>query len=134
MRQPVGTITTIEALSLRLSGMRGTEEYELQGKGEQTELFHYRMIYRDGEEQREELFRTLCDTVSLLEMLNAVKMGSWNGFDGPHPRNVSDGIMFELKASVNGGTEIHARGSENFPAHFREFTDWLHAAERESLE
>ncbi|MBO4411374.1 MAG: hypothetical protein J5794_04230 [Lachnospiraceae bacterium] len=37
-----------------------------------------------------------------------------------------DGIMFRLEAFVNGGRRIFADGSQNFPKHYRELTDWLY--------
>jgi hypothetical protein len=34
--------------------------------------------------------------------------------------------MFDFSATVNGGVEISARGSQNFPRHYRDFTDGLY--------
>jgi len=34
---------------------------------------------------------------------------------------VKDGIMFDFRATVNDGQEIHADGSENFPKGYHDF-------------
>ena len=67
----------------------------------------------------------MCTMEDCLQQLNACKVGSWNGFHGAHPKNVTDGIMFTLEATVNGGTRLYADGSQNFPKHYHDFVGWL---------
>ena len=69
----------------------------------------------------------MCSTDTVLELLNKCRILSWDGFNGPHPKNVKDGIMFTLKATVNEGKKIYATGSQNFPKHYRDFRDGLNA-------
>ena len=53
--------------------------------------------------------------------MNECGFASWNGFDGKHPKNVSDGIMFSLFAVINDGMKVNAKGSENFPKNYKTF-------------
>ena len=63
----------------------------------------------------------------MLDLLNKCSLLSWDGFHGKHPKGVKDGIMFSLQAVLNGGKTIKAEGSENFPRHYRDFTDGLYS-------
>ena len=62
-----------------------------------------------------------------LQLLNDCRLLAWDGFYGPHPKHVLDGTMFRLTATVNGDQTIRANGSQNFPKHYRDFTDGLYA-------
>ena len=67
----------------------------------------------------------------ILKLLNDCELISWDGFHGDHPKDVKDGIMFSLKATVNGNRNIRAEGSENFPKHFRELWKGMDAILRD---
>lgn len=120
------TITDFEVVTLRLSGMRVTEEYELVANGEQTEISYYNMFYGNGEDERRLVKRTVCDTQTVIDTLNGFGFAGWNGFHGERPRGLLDGTDFRLTAVVNGGQRMYAQGSENFPKHFHEFEQWLY--------
>ena len=118
--------TSFETVLLRQSGMRGTTEHEMVMKDGKAEVSLYRIRYTDGEDQRVLEERSVCSPEEVLTLLNNCNLLSWNGFRGPHPKHVKDGIMFTLDAVVNDNRKIHAEGSENFPKHYREFTDGLY--------
>ena len=115
MGKPAEKITSFEIVTLRLSGMRFTTEYE------------YAIRYEKNEDKRIPQRQMLCSADRILKLLNDCELVSWDGFHGKHPKNVNDGIMFSLNATVNGDRKIRAEGSENFPKHFRELRDGLHA-------
>lgn len=118
-------VTDIESVSLRLSGMRLTEEYELTVIGGRTEISYYTMSYANGGEEKILRKRTDCGTQEVIDALNGVDFVKWNGFHGSHPKGVSDGTTFTLTAALNGGQELRASGSQNFPKRFHEFEQWL---------
>ena len=128
---PSGAIESFEIVTLRLSGMRFTSEYEIVMKGEEAEVTEYGIRYEKNEDKRVPEERTVCSTDKVLKLLNDCELLAWDGFVGPHPKDVRDGIMFSLKATVNGGRNIYAHGSENFPQHFREFRNGLNALLRQ---
>ena len=86
---------------------------------------HYCFRCVDGDYTRQLVRELSCEAARVLLKLNEFGIGDWNGFKGPHPKNVSDGIMFRLEGNVNDGKRIHAEGSANFPKHFHEFTGWI---------
>ena len=118
-------ITSFESLTLRFSGMRVTEEYEIIANGDKTEISYYHIKFSGGEDERELQNSAECDTQEVIDILNDCKAGKWNGFHGKHPKGVLDGRMFTLTASVNGGERLYADGSENFPKNFRAFEEWI---------
>ena len=121
-------ITSFETVTLRESGMRFVCDKEIVMKDGKAEVSYYNIIYdRGSDEDRRELnTRAVVDAADVLNVLNKVRLASWDGFHGAHPKNVTDGIMFSLSAKINGGAEIHAGGSENFPPKYRELTDWFY--------
>lgn len=120
------TISSFEIVTLRLSGMRFTNEYEIVMKGQDAEVVKYEIRYQKGEgKTRVPESKAVCSADRMLTLLNDCKLVSWDGFHGAHPKDVRDGIMFSLKATVNGGRKIEADGSENFPSHFRELWNGL---------
>ncbi|MBR1591214.1 MAG: hypothetical protein IJ657_09115 [Acidaminococcaceae bacterium] len=119
-------IASFEIVTLRLSGMRFTTEYEIVMKDKDAQIVEYEIRY-GKEEGRVPRRQTVCSVDKVLKLLNDCELVAWDGFYGAHPKNVRDGIMFTLKATVNGDRKIKAEGSENFPRHFREFRDGLHA-------
>ncbi|MGI6265068.1 MAG: hypothetical protein ACOYJY_06355 [Acutalibacteraceae bacterium] len=122
-----GKIESFESVMLSISAMRYMIEYEIVMKGTGAEISMYGIGFPGGERTRRLQKRTVCDTQTALKLLNDCALLSWNGFNGPHPKGVKDGTMFTLKATVNGGKKIYAAGSQNFPKHYRDFTDGLHA-------
>ena len=117
------TITSFEIVLLKISGMRGTEEYEMTMNDGMAELSHYVIRYSDGEARRDLERSAVCSEEEALQLLNTCELPAWDGFYGPHPKHVKDGIMFMLDAVVNDSQKIHAEGSENFPNHYRVLTD-----------
>ena len=114
-------IFSFDEINIKISGMRLTSKYKIINKGEKTEIFLYHKNYSDGEE-RPVLEKTAeTETEEFIEFLNFCNFGSWNGFYGEHPKNVRDGIMFNLTATINEGEILKAEGSENFPDGYRDF-------------
>ena len=125
--KPAEKITSFEIVTLRLSGMRFTTEYEIVMKGKESEVTEYEIRYEKNENKRVPERKTVCSADKVLKLLNDCELMAWDGFVGNHPKDVRDGIMFSLKATVNDNRKIYAHGSENFPKHFREFRDGLKA-------
>ncbi len=125
-RTPDGRIASFEIVTLRLSGMRYINDYEIVMNGENAEVSRYAVGYPDGEESRRLEKRAVCGEERIIDLLNGCRMLSWNGFYGKHPRGVKDGTMFSLRATVNGGIKIEASGSQNFPRHFHDFEDGMY--------
>ena len=119
-------IESFEIVTLHLSGMRVTSDYEMVMKDGQAEVSYYEMRYGGEEPRRVLQQRTTCSEPRALKLLNDCHLAAWDGFYGPHPRGVLDGTMFRLTATVNGGKQISAHGSQNFPKHFCEFEDGLY--------
>ena len=114
-------IESFEIVTLRLSGMRFTTEYEIVMKGKDAEVIEYAIRYNKNEDKRVPERQTVCSADKILKLLNDCELVSWDGFHGKHPKDVKD------QATVNGDRKIRAEGSENFPKHFRELRDGLHA-------
>lgn len=124
--RPTEKIESFETVTLRISGMRGTTDYEIVMKGDAAQVTEYRIRYdMDGKRVPER--QATCSAEKVMKLLNDCELTAWDGFHGKHPSGVKDGIMFSLQATVNNGRKIKAEGSENFPKHFREFRDGLHA-------
>lgn len=121
-----GKIGSFEIVTLHTSGMRFMTEYEIVRKDGKAEVSRYGIRFVEGEDKRVLEARAICDEETVLKLLNGCQLLSWDGFHGNHPRGVLDGTMFTLKATVNGENRIYATGSENFPRHYREFTDGLY--------
>ena len=115
------TVTSIEAMTLTLQGMRGTSVYEIAEVDGKTELRRFKKVYSTGEDILELEASATCDTKDFIELMNNCSVIRWDGFHGKHPKNVMDGIMFDFRATVNDGQEIHADGSENFPKGYHNF-------------
>lgn len=124
---PQNTIVSFDVITLRESGMRGATEYEIVSKDGAAVVSHYYYKYCGGDGPERELDDSASVPVDqMLKLLNDCKILSWNNFDGPHPKGVLDGIMFNFNATVNGGHEICARGSQNFPKKYYDFTGALY--------
>ena len=125
-----GPIVSFEIVTLRISGMRFENEYEIVMNEGRAQVSRYGIRFTRDEDPRVLEARAECGEETVLGLLNDCKLLSWDGFHGKHPKDVRDGTMFTLKATVNGDKRIYADGSENFPRHYRELTDGL----RELLE
>ena len=120
------TVTDFSSLALRLSGMRGSREYRILCRDEETEITLCRAQYASGAEKWVPEKQVLCQTAEMIRILNDCRFLSWDGFHGKHPRGVLDGTQFFLKGTVNGDQTVTADGSQNFPRGFRDLTDALH--------
>ena len=120
------TIDSFEMVTLSTRGMRCADDYEIVKKDKTAEVSQYRISYREGKDERILMRRAAVGENDILQMLNNCSILSWDGFHGKHPRGVKDGIMFSFSATVNGGKTIKADGSQNFPKHYRDFTQALH--------
>ncbi len=118
-------VTSIEAVTLRLSGMRFIIEYEILTKDGKAEISLYNIRFCDRKDTRILEKRVVCGLDEALKLLCDCRVLSWDGFHGAHPKYVKDGTMFSLDAALNGDVRVRADGSENFPPKFREFTDGL---------
>ena len=114
-------ISSLEHLSFRLSWMRGITEFEIFCEGETCRVTQYRIFYSGEKKEKEPERQAKVPTHLVLKALNDCGVGCWNGFSGKHPKGVTDGTMFSFEATVNGGEEIRAGGSENFPKGYREW-------------
>ena len=110
MGKPTEKITYFEIVTLRLSGMRFTTEYEIVMKDKEAEVVEYAIRYEKNEDKRIPQRQTVCSADRILKLLNDCELVSWDGFHGKHPKNVQDGIMFSLNATVNGDWKIRAEG------------------------
>ena len=119
-------IASFSEISLRISGMRSTEIYEIIGHGDEAEISHYLVIYRSGKDDRELQKRVTVPAADMIGVLNRCGVTKWDGFSGKNPPGVLDGTMFGFKATVNDDRKICASGSNNYPRHYRDLTDALH--------
>ena len=126
------TVTSVEAMTLTLCGMRGSHVYRLEGEGGQCELRRYREVYSGGEDRLELEKSVPCSMQTMAGLMNSCGILRWDGFYGKHPKNVRDGIMFRFEATVNGKQTVKAEGSENFPKGYRDFARTLDAMLTES--
>ena len=119
-------ITSFERILLHTSGMRFSTDQEIVMKDGKAEVTEYSIRYHQGGDERIPTRRVLVETEDILKLLNDCTILSWDGFVGNHPRGVRDGIQFRLEGIVNDGKKIYAHGSQNFPKHYRDFTDGLY--------
>lgn len=117
-------IKSFTTVYLRITAMRFTSEYEILMKDGNADISEYDIRYA-GEDQRILLRHAVCSEEIALDLFNKCDILSWNGFKGPHPKGVLDGIMFEFNAVFNEETKISASGSENFPKHYHDFVNGL---------
>ena len=121
-----GKIESFDLITLHTSGMRFMTDHEITCKDGKAQITRYNIRYTDGEKERVIDKQAVCGTDEIIKLLNDCAVMSWDGFHGKHPRGVKDGTMFRFKATVNEKTEIYADGSQNFPKHYRDFTDGLY--------
>ena len=118
-------IVSFTDLALRLSGMRFTNEYRIVCRGDESVIANYALRCVPGGTELQPEGSVTRPTAEVLRILNDCGVLSWDGFHGSHPKGVRDGIMFRFEATVNGGREIRADGSENFPRRFRELREYI---------
>ena len=119
------TISSIDTMTLTLQGMRFCNVYEITNEGGKTEIRRFRKVFSKGADTLELDASAVYDTMDFIAFTNTCGIIHWDGFHGKHPKNVTDGIMFEFIAAVNDGQEIHADGSENFPKGYHDFVHEL---------
>lgn len=129
--RPGDRIESFESVLLHTSGMRGSVDYEIVDRDGCAEVTEYQIRYGGDEPERVPSRKASRSVEEVLELLNDCGVLRWDGFLGPHPKGVLDGVMFTFKATVNGGRTLYASGSQNFPRHYREFTDGLYGFLRE---
>lgn len=120
------TITSFGKIRLRISGMRITEVYEILCRGDEAELSQYWLRYENHEDKYILQKRAIVPAADIVGVLNQCGVMKWDGFSGKNPPGVLDGTMFRFTATVNGDRSICADGSNNFPKHYRDFTDALY--------
>lgn len=121
----ISQIGSFEKITLRMSGMRGSVEYEITVQDSAAEVSLYQIRYCRPKEQRIREKRVSVSCGAVLRLLNDCRLLSWDGFHGDHPRGVRDGTVFSLAAVVNDGKIIKADGSQNFPKHFADFRNGI---------
>ena len=80
------TITSIEAMTLTLQGMRFCSVYEITNKDEKTELRRFRKVYSNGADTLELEASAVCDITAFIELMNTCGVICWDGFHGKHPK------------------------------------------------
>ena len=120
------SITSFSEIRLRLSGMRVTEVYEIICRGGEAELSRYWLSYENHQDNYHLQKRVTVPAADVTDVLNRCGVIKWDGFNGKNPPHVLDGTMFRFEATVNGERRISANGSNNFPKHYRDFTDALY--------
>ena len=123
-------ISSVEELSLRISGMRSEVIYELTENDGRAAITLYRITPYEKLLEK----NVMCDTGDILNLLNSCGVMGWNGFHGKHPRGVLDGDMFDFCARVNGGVVIKADGSANYPKGYHEFVRTLNLMLAENID
>ena len=118
-------ITDFTKIELTMNGMRGSEIYELICEGESANVTLYELRYNKDGDMRVPLGSAKAGTDDIITLLNECKVIKWDKFSGANPRGVRDGWQFTFTAEVNGGRRLYATGSNNFPKHFRDFTNAL---------
>ncbi len=102
-------ITSFSEIRLKVSGMRLTEVYEILCCGDDAEVSQYWLSYKNHEDNYNLQKHVTVPAADVIDVLN--QCGS---------------TMFSFTATVNGGRRLNADGSNNFPKHYRDFTDVLY--------
>ncbi len=119
-------ITSFSEIRRKVSGMRLTEVYEILCCGDDAEVSQYWLSYKNHEDNYNLQKHVTVPAADVIDVLNQCGILKWDGFRGKNPRGVLDGTMFSFTATVNGGRRLNADGSNNFPKHYRDFTDVLY--------
>ena len=126
------TITAFSEIRLRISGMRTTEVYEILCSGDKAQLSLYWLSYENHEDNYHLQKRVSVPAGDVIGVLNQCGVIRWDGFSGKNPPGLLDGTTFLFTALVNDGRKLYASGSNNFPKHYRDFTDALYEILRRS--
>lgn len=128
-KKQTNAIESVQEMTLTLIGMRVTQVYKIDCADGNAQIALLRKVYEKNADHLEPEKCTDRPEQSLMALMNSCGVLYWNGFHGPHPKNLHDGTMFQFSAAVNQGQTIHADGSENFPKGYREFVrtlnEWL---------
>lgn len=119
-------IKSLEKLTLSLSGMCAAHEYVIVTHGEKSTVARYAHKFKNGDLERDPEGSVVLDTTEIIKALNKFGVNRWDGFYGKRRRGIMDGTDFSLFAAVNGGKEITARGSQNFPRGFHGLCSWFY--------
>ena len=114
-------IISVQEVSLKIMGMRGSNLYKVNNTGGEIVIERYKERYRNDSFRYEPDKSISCSMEKIVDIMNACNIMRWDGFFGKHPKNVSDGDMFNFTAIVNEGLTIRAEGSANFPKGYHEF-------------
>ena len=133
-RKETPPVTSIESIFIKVSGMRFRCEYEVSTKDGNAKIELYQIKIRDKQDVRELEASAQMPLDEMLGLCNRCEIMRWDGFFGAHPKNVRDGEMFDLEASLNGGVRVRAEGSANFPKHYNEFMHELDKTLRETAQ
>ena len=124
-------VTSLDTLTLTVTGMRANvDEYEFVKTGKGVKYTHYSGDWEYNDKvKREDCVEAEIDGdeafyQALLKVLTDCRLTAWDGFDKA-AKYVLDGYMFSLKASVNGGKTVSAKGSNAYPSGYREFREVL---------
>lgn len=128
----IHSITSFASCELRLSGMREISIFVIEPQGESANLSLYRPDFASKERDARILEeRVTCPLEKMIALFNDCNVLKWDGFDGPHPKGLLDGTMFQFKLDLGDGRVVTAHGSQNFPSHFHDLTAGLYAIFRE---
>ncbi len=96
-------ITSFSEIRLKVSGMRLTEVYEILCCGDDAEVSQYWLSYKNHEDNYNLQKHVTVPAADVIDVLNQCGILKWDGFRGKNPD-----------------------GSNNFPKHYRDFTDVLY--------
>ena len=94
-------ITSFSEIRLKVSGMRLTEVYEILCCGDDAEVSQYWLSYKNHEDNYNLQKHVTVPAADVIDVLNQCGILKWDGFRGKNPPN-------------------------NFPKHYRDFTDVLY--------
>ena len=117
---------------LHLGGMRFLCDCEITREGETAVLIRYDLRFDSGQQRRVPRVRAERPFAEVLDLFNRCGVLGWDGFHGPHPRGVLDGIVFRFTLTAEGKQIVAASGSQNFPRHFHDLRDYIETTLRES--
>lgn len=120
----IDKIESFEKVTLKISGMRHTSEYEAVMSDGMAELSEYSEVYSNSKDARKLERRAVFAPEIFVSLMNDCRFASWDGFSGVNSR-VLDGYMFTLTATVNGGGRIYAHGSNKSPNGYSEFVEGM---------
>ena len=118
-------LESFDVATLHLSGMRYICDYEITREGETAVLIRYDLRFEPEGDRRVPRVRAERPFEEALAVFNRCGVLGWNGFNGPHPRGVLDGIMFRFTLVSEGKKIVSASGSQNFPRRFYDLREYI---------